>query len=133
MVSRGPDGRPVHARFRDLPDFLDPGDVLVVTTSGTRNAAVPVERGDGTPLELRLSTRLPAGLWTVELRHPVGETTDPTGARRPVTSYGFRAGRRRRYMRHTPPVRGSGSPRCIPHCRWTSTSTVTALPSATVT
>ena len=77
MVSRGPDGRPVHARFRDLPDFLDPGDVLVVNTSGTMNAAVPVEREDGAPLELRLSTRLPAGLWTVELRYPVGETTGP--------------------------------------------------------
>jgi S-adenosylmethionine:tRNA ribosyltransferase-isomerase len=42
--------------------------VLVVNTSGTMNAALPATRADGTPLTLHLSTRLPAGLWTVELR-----------------------------------------------------------------
>ena len=77
MASYRGDDRVVHARFRDLPDFLAAGDVLVVNTSGTMNAAVEAEREDGTALELRLSTRLPAGLWTVELRLPAGTATEP--------------------------------------------------------
>ena len=68
MVSYRDDDRIVHAGFRDLPDFLQSGDVLVVNTSGTMNAALPATRADGSPLTLHLSTRLPADLWTVELR-----------------------------------------------------------------
>ena len=68
MVSYRADDRIVHAGFRDLPDFLEAGDVLVVNTSGTMNAALPATRADGSPLTLHLSTRLPADLWTVELR-----------------------------------------------------------------
>jgi S-adenosylmethionine:tRNA ribosyltransferase-isomerase len=77
MVSRVGDGSVVHSRFRDLPDFLEAGDVLVVNTSGTMNAALGAERGDGSPLALHLSTRLPAGLWVVEVRRPVGASTEP--------------------------------------------------------
>lgn len=77
MVSRRSDDRVTHARFRDLPDFLEAGDLLVVNTSGTMNAALPARRPDGARLELRLSTRLPADLWTVELRRPLDGTTEP--------------------------------------------------------
>ncbi len=77
MVSHRGDDRLFHSRFRDLPDFLGAGDVLAVNTSGTMNAAVKVEREDGTVLELRLSTRLPADLWTVELRLPTGTDIEP--------------------------------------------------------
>ena len=59
-----------HARFRDLPEYLRPGDLVVVNTSGTLPAALAVTRADSTPLELHLSTRLPGGLWSVELRLP---------------------------------------------------------------
>lgn len=76
MVSR-PGGEVAHARFRELPEFLDPGDLLVVNTSETMKAALDARREDGAPLELRLSTRLPAGLWTVELRRPAGGATGP--------------------------------------------------------
>ena len=77
MVSYKGDDRVMHARFHDLPDFLEAGDLLVVNTSGTMNAAVEAEREDGTELELHLSTHLPADLWTVELRLPVGTATEP--------------------------------------------------------
>jgi len=78
MVSYRGDGRVVHSRFRDLSDFLEAGDVLVINTSGTMNAAINAERElDGTALELHLSTRLPANLWVVELRHPTGTATEP--------------------------------------------------------
>jgi len=68
MVSYLDDDRVVHARFGDLPEFLEAGDTLVVNTSGTMNAALPAERTDGTPLTVHLSTYLPADLWVVELR-----------------------------------------------------------------
>ncbi|MGH3102559.1 MAG: S-adenosylmethionine:tRNA ribosyltransferase-isomerase [Gaiellaceae bacterium] len=70
VASRG-DGQLSHARFRDLPAFLAPGDLLVINTSGTLPAALPAERRDGTPLELHLSTPVPSGgpeKWVVELR-----------------------------------------------------------------
>jgi S-adenosylmethionine:tRNA ribosyltransferase-isomerase len=72
MVSYLDDDRVVHSSFGDLPDFLEPGDTLVVNTSGTMNAALPAERGDGTPLAVHLSTHLPADLWVVELRSSSG-------------------------------------------------------------
>ena len=55
----------VHATFSDLPRFLDAGDLVVVNTSGTLNAAVDAVDTD---LTVHLSTRLPADLWVVELR-----------------------------------------------------------------
>ena len=72
MVSHRNDDGVIHARFRDLPDFLGAGDALVVNTSGTMNAAVPAIREDGTPITVHLSTHLPADLWVVELRSPSG-------------------------------------------------------------
>ena len=77
MVSRRGGSPATHTRFQDIGDFLQAGDVLAINTSGTRNAALDAKREDGTPLELRLSTRLPAGLWTVEVRQPAGTTTEP--------------------------------------------------------
>jgi S-adenosylmethionine:tRNA ribosyltransferase-isomerase len=77
MVSYKGDDRVVHSRFRDLEDFLEAGDVLVINTSGTMNAALEAERDNGTALELHLSTRLPADLWIVELRRPTGAATEP--------------------------------------------------------
>jgi S-adenosylmethionine:tRNA ribosyltransferase-isomerase len=70
LVARG-DGRLTHARARDLPDFLDAGDLLVINTSRTLPAALPARRSDATALELRLSTPLPGATddrWVVELR-----------------------------------------------------------------
>jgi S-adenosylmethionine:tRNA ribosyltransferase-isomerase len=72
MVSYLEDDRVVHSRFGDLTEFLRAGDTLVVNTSGTMNAALPAERGDGTPLTVHLSTHLPADLWVVELRSSSG-------------------------------------------------------------
>lgn len=66
-----------HAAFREIGRFLRPGDLLVVNNSGTMNAALPARRGDGTPLELHLSTRLPADVWSVELRRPAANATEP--------------------------------------------------------
>jgi S-adenosylmethionine:tRNA ribosyltransferase-isomerase len=59
-----------HAHFSDLPRWLDPGDLLVVNTSGTMNAALDATAPGGEQFELHVSTRLPGGFWTVELRAP---------------------------------------------------------------
>lgn len=77
LVSKRSDNTVRHTQFRNLPEMLEAGDVLVINTSGTLPAALPVTRDDGTPLELHLSTRLPADLWVVELRVFDGNTTRP--------------------------------------------------------
>lgn len=76
LVSR-PEVAPVHARFRDLPDTLEPGDLLVINTSATLPASLDATRPDGRVVELHLSTPLPAGLWVVELRQPAEPGTLP--------------------------------------------------------
>jgi S-adenosylmethionine:tRNA ribosyltransferase-isomerase len=72
LVSHRAAGTVEHATFRDLPSYLEPGDLLVVNTSATLPAAVTVTRADGMRLELRFSTSLPGGSpdgpWLVELR-----------------------------------------------------------------
>lgn len=63
-----------HHRFTDLPTLLRPGDTLVVNTSGTLAAAVPVIASG---LTVHFSTELPDGAWLVELRHSAGKATEP--------------------------------------------------------
>jgi S-adenosylmethionine:tRNA ribosyltransferase-isomerase len=61
----------VHARFRDLPSFVGEGDLLVINTSATMPAALSSRLGDGTVVDLHLSTPVPAGpseRWVVEVR-----------------------------------------------------------------
>ena len=49
-------GRPlVHARFLDLADHLDAGDLLIVNASATLPAALPARRATAR-LDLHLST-----------------------------------------------------------------------------
>jgi S-adenosylmethionine:tRNA ribosyltransferase-isomerase len=83
VASRG-DGSIAHAQFRDLPDFLEAGDVLVVNTSATLPAAVPARLDDGSHIQLRFATaapRLPRGRWwVVELRSGDGNTPFRGGA-----------------------------------------------------
>lgn len=59
-----------HARFADLPRWVSAGDLLVVNTSGTLNAAVDAVDEHGARFELHLSTALPGGFWSVEVRLP---------------------------------------------------------------
>jgi S-adenosylmethionine:tRNA ribosyltransferase-isomerase len=68
MVSSAGAGTVQHTLFRCLPAFLHPGALLVINTSATINAALAVRRPDESAAELHLSTHLPGGLWTVELR-----------------------------------------------------------------
>ena len=76
MISYREDSRVVHSSFREIGGFLQAGDVLVLNTSGTMNAALASTREDGTPLELHLSTSLPADLWLVEPRYFTSTSTE---------------------------------------------------------
>jgi S-adenosylmethionine:tRNA ribosyltransferase-isomerase len=90
LVSRRFDGTDTDTVVSALPDFLDPGDVLVMNTSATLPAAVPT--GDG--LLLHLSSELPGGLRLVELRRPNGAGSLPftdTGAGTVALPAGARA------------------------------------------
>jgi S-adenosylmethionine:tRNA ribosyltransferase-isomerase len=75
-----------HARFVDLPLFLESGDLLVVNTSATLPAAVDVLGPDGIVLLMHVSTTLPAGLTIVELRRPAQPASLPwSGGRSGMT------------------------------------------------
>lgn len=65
LVSR-PDGH-THAFFRDLPQFLTPGDLLVVNRSATLPASLPAEGALGS-FVVNVSTRYGRGLWVAEPR-----------------------------------------------------------------
>ena len=60
LVSYRADDRIEHRRFTDLPALLEPGDVLVINTSATFNAALRAWRRSGVEVEVHRSTRLPA-------------------------------------------------------------------------
>src|SRR5262249_17376489 len=72
-----------HARFFDLPRWLDEGDLLVVNTSGTLSASLPATTPDGRTFEAHLSTRLPGGFWTIEIRLPGAKGSRPFRDARP--------------------------------------------------
>lgn len=68
LVSYRSNNAIAHTNFCQLGEFLGEGDVVVINTSGTMQAALNVTRADNLNLEVHLSTRLPAGLWLVEVR-----------------------------------------------------------------
>jgi S-adenosylmethionine:tRNA ribosyltransferase-isomerase len=86
MVTHRADTSIEHRRFTDLPDVLDPGDLLVVNTSAVVPAALDAHVAhpdDARPggsrlpdLRLHLSTEQPGGFWVVEPRRPAGAGTD---------------------------------------------------------
>ena len=69
--------RIAHRTFHDLPDILEPGDLLVINTSGTLNASLNAHDRFRGQVELHLSTQLPGNLWTVEVRGRDGGSTFP--------------------------------------------------------
>jgi S-adenosylmethionine:tRNA ribosyltransferase-isomerase len=78
----------VDTTLADVGRFLGAGDVLVVNTSATLPAALPVEgpafgRGGPEGLLVHLGTELPGGLRLVELRTATGHGSAPFGDARP--------------------------------------------------
>jgi S-adenosylmethionine:tRNA ribosyltransferase-isomerase len=76
LVSYTGTDRIVHTRFPRFPAFLCPGDVLVVNTSATINAALGAMRPDGERIALHFSQRMPDDRWVVEIRRGTGPLRD---------------------------------------------------------
>ena len=68
LVSYRDGDRLVHTRFRQLAEFLGPGDLIVVNDSITIPAALNATRANGDELKLHLSTRVGPDTWVVEPR-----------------------------------------------------------------
>ena len=118
LVSRVDADSIEHARFTDLPRWLSAGDLLVVNTSRTLKAALKVTAAADESLELHLSTQLPGGFWTAELRQPGPVASLPyrrRACRHDAAAAGrctrARFSRRIRWWIHSNPHRGCGSPR----------------------
>jgi S-adenosylmethionine:tRNA ribosyltransferase-isomerase len=103
MVSRTAAGQVSHQQFTDLPHLLLPGDLLVVNTSATLPAAVPVTgpppaAPDAVPPRapqpdaVHFSTPLPDGDWLVELRAAGAAATRPYQGGTPGQELGLPAG-----------------------------------------
>jgi len=92
MVSFLDDDSIVHTRFTRFAEFLRGGDVLVVNSSATINAALPATRASGERFELHLSQQLPDGHWVVELRRIAARGTAPLLTAEPGERLGLPAG-----------------------------------------
>ncbi len=77
LVSYRQGGRIEHTRFRQIAEFLDPGDLVVVNDSVTIPASLSATRQNGDELTLHLSTRVGPDTWVVEPR----KTTVQAGER----------------------------------------------------
>lgn len=75
MVAHRSSGELLHSTFTLLPSFLEPGDLVVVNTSGTIPAAVDAVTEDGTVVVIHLSTWIEDELWVVEPRRPDGHSS----------------------------------------------------------
>lgn len=64
LVTRRDDDSIIHAHFRELPRFLDPGDLVVLNETATLPSALTADGG----VTLHVSTPLPGGLAVVEPR-----------------------------------------------------------------
>ena len=58
----------IHTRFRQLPEFLRPGDLVVINTSGVLAAALTGVTPDGNRVGVHLSAKLTTDRWVVEFR-----------------------------------------------------------------
>ncbi len=64
-----------HSTVKDIGSYLKEGDVLIVNTSGTLKAAIPITLPNGKPGRIHLSTRNENDDWLLEIRQVIGEKT----------------------------------------------------------
>ncbi len=76
LISHYQDDRFYHAQFNSISNYLLPGDVLVVNTSGTLPAALSATNKENMDLRIHLSTQGSEDFWVVEIRTvlPSGKT-----------------------------------------------------------
>jgi S-adenosylmethionine:tRNA ribosyltransferase-isomerase len=72
LVAQRATGAIEHHHFPELPELLEPGDLLVVNTSATVPAALAALDPDGAEVRVHLSGALPGSVWLAEVRRLVG-------------------------------------------------------------
>ena len=77
LVSHADADTLAHSTFNELPRWLAAGDLLVVNTSGTLNAALTGRAENGETFAIHLSTRMPGNFWVVEVRRPAPVASVP--------------------------------------------------------
>ncbi len=75
LVAHKSTGSLESSTFGEIPHFLEPGDLVVINTSGTIPAAIDAIASDGTSLIVHLSSELDDARWVVELRQSVNGST----------------------------------------------------------
>ncbi len=65
-----------HHVFAELPELLEPGDLVVVNTSATLPARRAATRADGVAVPLHVAGTLDDGSWVVEVRRPDNDGPD---------------------------------------------------------
>lgn len=75
MVSDTVTNQVEYNTFKNIGDFLQAGDTLVVNTSATLKAALPIQLANGLLGRLHLSTRQNEKEWLVEVRQIIGNKT----------------------------------------------------------
>ena len=93
-------------RGSELPQWLAPGDLLVVNTSGTLKAALTGRTRDDDRFELHLSTRLPGNFWVIEVRRPGPVASLPCRDMRAGTLFELEGGGRMTLLAPYPLVGG---------------------------
>jgi S-adenosylmethionine:tRNA ribosyltransferase-isomerase len=68
LVAHRDSGELIHTKFRQLPDFLEPGDLVVINTSGVLAAELDGLTPLGDRIVVHLSTKLTTDRWVVEFR-----------------------------------------------------------------
>jgi S-adenosylmethionine:tRNA ribosyltransferase-isomerase len=68
LVDRGPDLAPLHRTVRDLVDFLEPGDLLVLNETRVIPARLALRKETGGAAEVLLLEPAEAGTWTALVR-----------------------------------------------------------------
>ena len=68
LVDRGPGAAPAHRTVADLPDLLEPGDLLVVNDTRVVPARLRLVKPTGGQVEVLLLERHPDGRWEALLR-----------------------------------------------------------------
>ena len=101
LVSPGA-GDPVDTTFGALPDWLRPGDLVVVNTSATVPASLEGRFPDGGEVEVHLSTEVPGDLWLVELRRPAEPASAPFLGEPPAREIAVPDGGRVELLAHQP-------------------------------
>ena len=75
MVSNIHNDEIQHQVFKNIDQFLQEGDVLVVNASGTLKAALEAFLVDGKKVRVHFSTKIEEQIWTVEIREIIGGST----------------------------------------------------------